>query len=805
MPRKILFVLAVGLFAAGGFFVFVKSATATQAPILNNVTPISACGFSLDFNAPEAGTFKVETSPNQSFVSPNLFFDATDESGHSLSGAGDFQAITTSTGGTFYTPSKNYFFKIKTVPLGGGAESAWSNVSGAMTNDLPAPGAPQNLNADGRDDGSKIYLSWEKGNVSQIFDAYGKFEIWRAVSTDGGENYGSFTLVQRVPANFLDYEDCNVDGNGNCNWLNPNYSYKYYLKAWQSDRGCASNQFVVSGPSPEIIAPAKPRDFSASSPNPSRIDLNWSDNSRGEGNENYFEIWRAFGNNNNNNYINKYSAPSDATGFADSDVQSEKIYFYKIKSCRGVGNCSAFSNEANAATGAAPADDLTGAVYFADYAAAKANIYLSWGAIRGSTYTVLRKEGGTETEVPGCIGANISDCRDLAVPFGKTYEYRLMINGPNTNYSNTVSLNLNIKAVLKGWTWSSVSEAGIGWIKFQSNENAAIKYSVQADATGLMSGNAWGSPGYGWLSFNKSDLDGCPSGVCEARFDFTSGELNGWGRFLTPKYFPDQSSWSGWVHLKDARYSVSFASTTRQFSGLGWGSDILSWLGIGGHLSADLVGEAPPPENQLPVVSGVALEAGPADGLWCADSPFYRVSWSYSDPEHQPQTKAEIRFAPNDFATTSEGTDISFPLYDPLAVLQPNTNYDAWVRVNDGEKWSEWVRSGEGTTTPSHYPPFVGFSWSPTSSIAVGQPVTFTDTSEDRSGGVFPPSSWSWLWQFLNGTPSSSMESVTESRFSALPSDVSLTVGDAGNLSCGLTERIGGAGGPPRRRIFRER
>ena len=828
MPRKVLVFVSAFVILGGLVFGFFKFSKAAQTPALNSVTPISACGFGLNFTAAETATkFEVQTATNSGFNSPKLPFFATDENGNQVSGSGNLNATTTShlTGypaGEFYNPATGYYFHIRAYAEDGGV-SGWSKVLQSTTNQLTAPGAPQNLNADGRDDGFKIYLSWERGSVPPNFDAYGGFQIWRAASDDGGATYGSFSLVQKVPANFLDYEDCNVDGNGNCNWLNRNYSYKYYLKATQSDRGCAPSQFVVSVPSNEATVPVAPSGVAANvvNLNPARVEISWIDNSHGEGNENRFEIWRSVGN--DTSYTSKYQAAADAVNFTDSNVQSSQIYYYKLKACHASGPCSAFSNEAQVSIGAAPVNDLAGSIYFADGVNSTVNIYLSWSPAPGNVYTVLRKEDvetAIEAPVSGCAGNQSSQCYDLNVPLGKKYKYRLKIeNGGDTLYSNVVSLNSDIRLILKGNGWSSAGAAGIGWLKFQSDKNAAKKYSVQIDSEGFLSGAAWASKNYGWLSFNKSDLTDCPTAPCEAKFDSGTNFLSGWGRFLVSKFSPGEGSLE-WLKLKGSNYGVEFISSTRQFSGLAWGDAVAGWTAFGGppcakcNLSADILGEVPPPpppENQPPVVSDVALEVGPVDkGLWCSPNPFYDIRWSYSDPEHQPQAKAEIRLATNDrndFATTSEGSDIGFRLYDPLAVLQANTNYDAWVRVSDGQKWSEWVRTGEGATTPSHYPPFVGFSWSPTSSIAVGQPVTFTDTSEDRSGGNlnFSSSTWSWNWEFPNGTPSSSMESVTVSRFSVLPSDVSLTVGDAGTLSCGFTKPVGGAGGPPRRRIFRER
>src|SRR3989344_3554235 len=83
---------------------------------------------------------------------------------------------------------------------------------------------------------------------------------------------------------------------------------------------------------------------------------------------------------------------------------------------------------------------------------------------------------------------------------------------------------------LLGFAWSS----NVGWISFNSEncdaDNSGTSdgapagcppsgatipnYGVNVDkTTGIASGYAWSS-NVGWLSFNQSDLTGCPSGAC---------------------------------------------------------------------------------------------------------------------------------------------------------------------------------------------------------------------------------------------------------------------------------------------------
>jgi hypothetical protein len=59
------------------------------------------------------------------------------------------------------------------------------------------------------------------------------------------------------------------------------------------------------------------------------------------------------------------------------------------------------------------------------------------------------------------------------------------------------------------------------------------------DATGVFSGWGW-SENVGWISFNKEDLNDCPSGTCEAKITLTgpnAGKVTGWAKPLLSKTY----------------------------------------------------------------------------------------------------------------------------------------------------------------------------------------------------------------------------------------------------------------------------
>lgn len=143
-------------------------------------------------------------------------------------------------------------------------------------------------------------------------------------------------------------------------------------------------------------------------------------------------------------------------------------------------------------------------------------------------------------------------------------------------FSEPQIINAGMADNLRGYAWSS----NIGWISFNSKNGQGANYGVDLDIdTGFLSGQAWSSD-IGWLSFDTADLSGCPSGTCEARYDFVSNKINGWARFLSA----DDNGWDGWVSFggvpSDSYSQVSLASGG--LSGYAWGDDVVGWISFNG-------------------------------------------------------------------------------------------------------------------------------------------------------------------------------------------------------------------------------
>ncbi|MBI5045475.1 MAG: DUF4215 domain-containing protein [Candidatus Niyogibacteria bacterium] len=130
-------------------------------------------------------------------------------------------------------------------------------------------------------------------------------------------------------------------------------------------------------------------------------------------------------------------------------------------------------------------------------------------------------------------------------------------------------------APLHGYAWSD----NIGWLSFSCENTsscATSNYGVIIDASGVLSGYAW-SDNVGWISFHAFDLVGCPSGVCEARYNSDSGKLSGWARALAYRD-SERGGWEGWISLSGASYGVTVNSSTGDLGNYAWSDTVIGWL-----------------------------------------------------------------------------------------------------------------------------------------------------------------------------------------------------------------------------------
>lgn len=104
------------------------------------------------------------------------------------------------------------------------------------------------------------------------------------------------------------------------------------------------------------------------------------------------------------------------------------------------------------------------------------------------------------------------------------------------------------------------------------------------DSTGELSGYAW-SEVVGWISFNKSELTGCPTTPCEAKINnfserpFTTAKsLSGWIKILSNTEKP-------WIHLagtaQDGKNYGAVLHSDGSISGYAW-SEAYGWISFEG-------------------------------------------------------------------------------------------------------------------------------------------------------------------------------------------------------------------------------
>lgn len=174
-----------------------------------------------------------------------------------------------------------------------------------------------------------------------------------------------------------------------------------------------------------------------------------------------------------------------------------------------------------------------------------------------------------------------------------------------------LSLALGIRASFLqnslGWIWGgtdtiSGGTTGLGWISLNSRDcdtngdgtvsggeqvahpacpaGAIVDFGVDIPdgIDGIVSGYGY-SENYGWISFNASDVVGCPSGLCNARR--ASNKLAGWARVLSiANGGGNAGGWTGFIKLgSDATDTVSYgvAITGRSLSGYAY-SDEMGWI-----------------------------------------------------------------------------------------------------------------------------------------------------------------------------------------------------------------------------------
>lgn len=140
-----------------------------------------------------------------------------------------------------------------------------------------------------------------------------------------------------------------------------------------------------------------------------------------------------------------------------------------------------------------------------------------------------------------------------------------------------------------GWLWGGSDDGagnstGLGWISMNNTTPGAggsRSYGVDVPVSGSLSGYAW-SENVGWVSFNFTDLTGCPDGNCSAQR--VGDTLTGWARIMSIKDEignGNTGGWQGWIKLNGTAsdgtpfgVKVISGETTVTLSGYAWSDEL---------------------------------------------------------------------------------------------------------------------------------------------------------------------------------------------------------------------------------------
>jgi len=217
-----------------------------------------------------------------------------------------------------------YYYRIKATNAIG--DSTYSNEATDITFDV-APAAPSTLVATQVSDVA-IDLTWVDNSTNEL-----NFVLERSLTTGTG-----FSVISSPVANAVAFSDTGLTGST---------EYFYRIKATNAigDSSYSAEDSATTAVSATV--PTAPSSLVATMVSATEIDLTWTDNSSGAGQELNFVLERSLTTGTGFSVIN--SPIADAVAYSDTGLTASTEYFYRIKATNTAGD-SAYSAEDSATT-----------------------------------------------------------------------------------------------------------------------------------------------------------------------------------------------------------------------------------------------------------------------------------------------------------------------------------------------------------------------------------------------------------------------------------------------------------------------
>ncbi len=300
-----------------------------------------------------------------------------------------------------------YYYRVRAYNSIG--NSPFSNIASATTPEV-LPNQPDSLRALSLSS-SSIQLQWADRSHNEL-----GFKLERKLST--AQNW---IEIASIPSNIKTYNDTG---------LVQNTSYSYRVRSYNSIG--YSGYSNIANATTNDLAPIPPSALAATALGPTKINLQWSDNS---GNETRFTIERSYSIGGPWTIID--SVNMDVTLYSDSNLVPATKYFYRVRAFNIIGY-SGYSNIDSAITHDVPPIAPTS---LATQVIGSSKVALQWADNSGNeSYFFIERSTGNlwNWQIIDSVGANQNQYLDSNLTPVTLYFYRIQAKNPVgfSGYSN---------------------------------------------------------------------------------------------------------------------------------------------------------------------------------------------------------------------------------------------------------------------------------------------------------------------------------------------------------------------------------